>query len=1130
MDSAVKDLLADNRLDHQAEKLLELGVQRLEDLAELLEGDLEGFTVVEKRRFMRIAHHPSDASRGAAEGDSESVASDSTQSWLSSVSQSGDATVIVPPRADRWSLLGAMRDETSEHSAEDSGITVRYCTVQPLTARRRTKSVSYLNPHVCTLGQLADLICDQEQLPGNLAAQLYTIEGVPLSRNPVTECFTLSDWHIDDGSFFWVIFHSTEVEDDIDPPESLPELDPTSGPTQIFVRRSKTITIMVDLAQDDGRTLRRKIYSKTKVPTSVIGISYAGKPVLDNCSKLHDYNIEKGSTLHMWITPKRVASGWESVFQAKQCRPIVEQTRAGMSAFNSCLRVLGDVAVKLADDALLGYIRHITQCPPLVLALNCLFEKKILTKAHKVALHECLYGLFRMIVPTNPNLVPPNTSALDDRVFEHSVLCWSHLHANTDTKFSASEKYTEVSLTCPISNEPMKHPVRYRGGSDVFDRYSVEKKVNHGATIPGLPAGEVYTMDDFIVDSRIAQLVLACSGEKEVLVWDTPDNFTPENLPDPAGPVLQDFSAIGNAVLRQLKVHSPLSLKDLGANYPCLTVNEKDMIIVCTGNSKGAGHSFYLYDPWVGRDELRDVDILAAKLSTSIQLSQPTFRKEGVISRPPKEAIIVILDRSRSMKAMAFDRFKRIDIVKELFKTFADRSMAYNYHHVIGLTVFSKTVEVISFASEAFVHFQAALQDVNHDIGTAIWDAMVSAVKQLDVISSTYPDCIKRILCLTDGEDNGSTQGPHKVAKLLQEKNIVLDCVVVGKGNTTAKAIAVATNGCAFFPSDHRESLRLFQMETVLSIRERLVGQRKPLVTSEADLKKYENSQQYPFDVKPQRVMPGELQNPVTSTKRVLMRASLNPPKGLAAPSLKRTKRILVEIAEYQHDPHPNIHIYPCERQLDFWRLLLVGPSDTPYEGGVFLLYAKFPTNYPQVAPEIRFVTPIYHCNVNGHGKICHSVFDRNYAADFSVRRILDCVFGLLLTPEPEDPLDSALAEEYFMNRTEYDFAAAANVRQHAQKSLDAWQKELLGSEAVERDIPSHLACAWSGKLMKDPVSTPSGHTYEREVIEGLLEQQEREPLTGEPLTKAQLCPVKALREAIGEYKRAQEQMAWYLA
>lgn len=80
MDLAVKDLLAENRLDHHAEKLLKLGVRCLEDLADLLEDDLDGFTVVEKRRYMRIAH-TNDTTTVGAEGDSESVASDSTQSW-----------------------------------------------------------------------------------------------------------------------------------------------------------------------------------------------------------------------------------------------------------------------------------------------------------------------------------------------------------------------------------------------------------------------------------------------------------------------------------------------------------------------------------------------------------------------------------------------------------------------------------------------------------------------------------------------------------------------------------------------------------------------------------------------------------------------------------------------------------------------------------------------------------------------------------------------------------------------------------------------------------------------------------------------------------------------------------------
>lgn len=48
----------------------------------------------------------------------------------------------------------------------------------------------------------------------------------------------------------------------------------------------------------------------------------------------------------------------------------------------------------------------------------------------------------------------------------------------------------------------------------------------------------------------------------------------------------------------------------------------------------------------------------------------------------------------------------------------------------------------------------------------------------------------------------------------------------------------------------------------------------------------------------------------------------------------------------------------------------------------------------------------VYHCNVNGVGRVCHNIFDRNYSAHITMREILDAVFGLLIAPEPEDPLD----------------------------------------------------------------------------------------------------------------------------
>ena len=995
----VKSLLREYRLEQLFERLCELGVECSEDLKEVGEKDLMDFTLIQKRRFTKMV---------------------------------------------------------KERLHHDSSFVIRYCALQSLFDKRRTQVIPVTNPGDVTMSELAHLIHSMERKGPEVTAQLYTFEGVPLSCNTVTAQYTLEEWHVTDGSFFWVIFHSTAVEDDTAPPQTLPALDPDQGSLQIFIKSRNTITIRVDPSGDDGQTLRQKIYSKTHTPTSIISLHYGGHPIHNDQRKLQEYNIGPKSTVQMHISPPTCHSEWESVFRVDLRQPIVQQTALGMSTFNSCLLVLANQSDK-SKEQILKYLFYITLCPPLVLALKVLFEKKIPNKTHKVAIHEGLYQVFRAIVPTLPAKGLPSSSPEDGSIFDHSISCWAQLVANAQREHTAGMAFEEVALTCAISHEHLTEPIKFIGGSDVFERQVVERKLARSEVIPGLAANRKYTTRDFVTDGKLAQILMACPSEEKSVFLLKP-SFTSESLPTPTKLVDSSFLELCSKIPKCLEVVSALALKERDRTFPCLTVNAQQMTVVCTGMSKAVGKTHYLYDPATGDSNLHDPDKLAAQVKER-ELHRPTFKKEGTITRTPKEAIVVILDRSESMKVGMFDDLSRLDIVKELFKTFADRSMAYNYHHVIGLTLFNKQVEVVSSVSEEFVHFQDVVQDVQAGGRTAVWDAMVSAAKQLDVISSTYPNCVKRILCLTDGEDNESTNEPYKVAKLLQEKNVVLDCVVVGEGNTTAKAIAVATNGCAFFPSDHKESLRLFQMETVLSIRERLVGQRKPLVTSEADLEIFKSLVKYPYSMKPERTLPGELKKDVSSPGRVLQRAAANPPKGLAAPSLKRVKRILAEIAHYQRNPHPNIEIFPCEEQLDFWRLLLVGSSDTPYEEGVFLLYAKFPTDYPQKAPEIRFITPIYHCNVNGHGKICHSVFDRNYSSDFSVRCILDCVFGLLLTPEPEDPLDSALAQEYYDNLHEYERTAKTNTREHARKTLQQWRKELVGSDnAVDIDAPPPFA------------------------------------------------------------------------
>ena len=67
--------------------------------------------------------------------------------------------------------------------------------------------------------------------------------------------------------------------------------------------------------------------------------------------------------------------------------------------------------------------------------------------------------------------------------------------------------------------------------------------------------------------------------------------------------------------------------------------------------------------------------------------------------------------------------------------------------------------------------------------------------------------------------------------------------------------------------------------------------------------------------------------------------------------------------------------------------------------------------------------------------------------ADTTVRQVLDCVYGLLLVPEPDDPLDSVLALQYLSKREEYNAAAASLTHKHALDAYGATRRKLLGEE-----------------------------------------------------------------------------------
>ena len=965
----------------------------------------------------------------------------------------------------------------------------------------------------------------------NLTVELYTCEGYPLATNPSCYISKLSDWCLEtyDSILLYAIprpkiFMETDKNyfQDVE--------DKINGDDVIYIKNDAVgfgpIPVSVNCKRAKIIELKKYIHQMTSLPPSLINFKFNDIELKEGNDTLNHYKIKTDCVLEL-VTNKFSSqdvffiTSWNENFISNSCISTwhESQTVYGKSLFLATLYVLAEGVLNKSEDKrknILGHIRSITGCPPLIHALRLLFLKECLTLPHRVAIQEVMMLVFKSIGPKPLKGSKCNISIQENKLLEETNIFWAYFVEYAEDYHGRTEEYSTFNLCCSLKSNRMLDPKKIidsQGISRIIDKQNVIGKINNEMFIP-IP--------------EYVRMIKSFSGF-HARVWDVKEMVTTEiDLTRQWKVIKSNLSQIP-----YLCIQLPLALKD-NCPVPCMVHGENGMVCNYIGLSKelvGNTKSYEGFDPIDGEMFNFDADDLDEKLRKTnypqfgALLKGPDTNTSKIIdfssiTRPMnelEEIIMVVLDTSGSMDSKYFANKSKYELAMTGFEQFCNRTTAYNFKHMIGLVIFGKEAKLELPLTESFRHFSNQIQSFPNKSHTAIYDAIAFATEKLKSFklknNLANSNLQTRIICLTDGGDNASKTSPEVVSNLLIENRIVMDSILLCSGKVLTHAIAKKSGGCSFQPIDQKQLLKICEYETMLSL-----ACRKHKIHLQESI---EVVKSFPFDQDPEFLHPQKLGiSKFQTSEKCLANAVIH--KIISSQvNNEITKRILKELAYLQTDPHPDFERFPCSNAVDLWTLMLEAPKETLYEGGIFRLYIDFSKDYPNKAPIIRFITPIYHCNINSSGRICHRILDRFYSPVTKVRDILDQVFGLLLEATPDDPLDSYKAALLRSNKRQYEIEAKEFTTLHAKKKTKREVRiEILGGDQdISISYPKQFVCPLTLTIFKDPVITRHGETYEREEIEEYLDNvAKQDPFSFLPLEKHELFPNKSIKEGVEDF------------
>ncbi|XP_024431935.2 ubiquitin-conjugating enzyme E2 T [Desmodus rotundus] len=177
------------------------------------------------------------------------------------------------------------------------------------------------------------------------------------------------------------------------------------------------------------------------------------------------------------------------------------------------------------------------------------------------------------------------------------------------------------------------------------------------------------------------------------------------------------------------------------------------------------------------------------------------------------------------------------------------------------------------------------------------------------------------------------------------------------------------------------------------------------------------------------------------------------------AGTMQRASRLRRELSLLATEPPPGITCWQDADQPGL-RAQIIGGANTPYDKGVFTLEVVVPERYPFEPPQIRFLTPIYHPNIDSAGRICLDILKLPpkgaWRPSLSIATVLASIQLLMAEPNPDDPLMADISAEFKYNKPVFLENARQWTEKHARQRQMAGEEETPGNPSAAGDSAAH--------------------------------------------------------------------------